>query len=268
MKSGLKITIFVAAVVLITVSTKTQSQQPHRALTDTPGFTDLTLELDTHKQRFVQFEPIPITLRISNKTAKQLVGHNAIIFGSPYLNLYMLEENGQRRRMKHLTVESVLLGVNPITFEPDDSYSRTHLLTLSLGENFPQAGDYRIQGELSDLNSQEKITSNVVKIKISAPAGLDYAALDFLKNNVNASNFFTGVYRSNPGTVREFISRYEHSVYGDHAVFMLGEYYLANKDYEKALEQFSKLADKQDFVLAEKVSEHIKKIKENLGVMQ
>ncbi len=37
---------------------------------------------------------------------------------------------------------------------------------------------------------------------------------------------------------------------------------------ELTLEQLSKLADKQDFVLAEKVSEHIKKIKEKLGVMQ
>ena len=266
MKSRLTLTVFAAAMMLITVSAGSQSAQ--RSANDTPGFTELTLELDTHKQRFVQFEPIPIVMRISNKTTKDVVGHNALIFGTPYLNLFMIGEDGRKHRIPPPTSMTVCCGANPLPFEPGDSYSRAHLWIVSLGETFPQEGEYRIQVELSDLNSREKISSNVVKLKIDAPTGLDSEAVEFLKHNADISNFLNGGFPTKQDTLKEFVARYGESVYGDYATFILAGRYLAAQEYDKALEHFTKLADKRDFFYADRVKEHLKVVKDKLGVAQ
>jgi hypothetical protein len=57
-------------------------------------------------------------------------------------------------------------------------------------------------------------------------------------------------------------------VYGDYATFILAERYLGAQEYDKALEHFTKLADKRDFFYADKVKEHLKKVKDKLGIAQ
>ena len=226
-------------------------------------FNDLTLEMSTTKVHFVHLEPIPITLRLANRTAEPILGHNVLRWGTPYVELYVVGSDGGRRKVP-LTNASINIGGNSLTIQPGQSYEATQLLRLGLGETFPQPGQYTLQAMIYGLNPSEKVDSNLLTIDIKEPHGKDAEAAEFIRNKANTPDFFNSVYSSKPKVVEEFISKYADTVFGDYAVLMLGEYYFVKGDFEKALKHFLKLADKKDFAFADKVKEYIEKVMEKL----
>ena len=242
------------------LSRESGRQETARAL----PFTELRLELSSPKAEYVQFEPIPITLKVSNPTRQPVISHDGLNFSLPYLELHAVERDGGRRDVKH-TNDHILHGLTPTVIPAGETRGGTQLLTLGLDRAFPRPGRYALQAVLSNLNPDEKIASNLLTVEIKEPRGEDAEALEFIRARANASNFFTSVYASRPETVEEFASKYADSTYGDHAVFMLGAYYFYQEDYERALAEFVKLAGRKDFARARAVSWHIEEIRGKLG---
>ncbi len=60
-------------------------------------------------------------------------------------------------------------------------------------------------------------------------------------------------------------NNFSETVYSDYASFRVGEFYFYTKKYDKARQYLDKLANKTDFIFANKVSDHLKRLKGELS---
>ena len=225
------------------------------------GFSDLTLEAFTTKQKFIQLEPIPITLELSNKTAEPVVTQTSLNFDGNLVQLFVENSLNEQQEIGLSSVR-VLMSIDPITIQPGGKYrGRQQLLVLALDRAFPQPGHYYLQFVLKDRMSEEVVKSDRLEIEIKRPEGLDLEAFNFIKSKGKQSNFFNSVTVSTPNTVEEFVARYGESVYGDYATFMLGQFYFIKQEFEKAKGQLEKVSTKAKFFFADEASNYLDKIK-------
>ena len=223
------------------------------------NFSKLTFEVVAfNKREFVKLEPIPLTLTLTNKTTETVLGHGALRFSANMVRLFVAHDGGKPLTLKELSPFPKEIFVKPIEMKPGDSFHARDLLTLNLDNVFPQPGEYEIYAVLLYPNSTAEIMSNTVTIRILEPQGVDKEAYAFIRANSRSSDFFSGRYLAgdlNAETILErFVMSYKDSVYSDYAAFLLGELYFAQEKHEKASELFSRLADKRDFVFADKVA--------------
>jgi len=62
---------------LLAISATTTLAQPRP---DWHGFKDLTFEVTTPKESYLQLQPVPLVLTLSNQTDRVLNGHSALRF--------------------------------------------------------------------------------------------------------------------------------------------------------------------------------------------
>jgi hypothetical protein len=228
------------------------------------GFSKLSFEISTiNKTEFVKLEPIPFTLRLTNKTSETVLGHSALKFSAGMVKLFVAHGD-KPSVLRQLSPFPKEIFVKPIEMKPGDSYQARDLLTLNLDSIFAQPGEYEIYAVLLYPNSTEDIRSNTVKIRILEPQGVDREAYVFIHGHSRSSDFFSGRYLAGDvnaqSALERFVMSYKETVYGDYATFLLGELYLAQEDQGKANELFSRLADKRDFVFADKVANYRSKL--------
>lgn len=239
---------------------------PQKGQKGQAGFSDLKLEIDTAKRRFIRLEPVPIILSISNGTAQPIQASTTLLLGADFVELFVKSEGGEMRKIKNLTSESMLISPGIITIKPKESYREDQLLTLALDKIFPQAGVYYIEAVLHDARTKETIRSNQVTLTVAEPEGLDLEAFNYLTGNANPSSFFGGIANSTPEKAETFALLFGESVYGDYVAYMLGRYYWVNEKYGKAHKHFDKLSKKDDFIFANMVKGYLSKIKEKQQV--
>jgi hypothetical protein len=232
-------------------------------------FSKLKLEISSTKKEFLQLEPIPIVLTLSNKTPQRIVGHSAINISQNYVKLFVSQNGGAMQEIETLTLNRKLVVAMPKEIGPGEHYQSKQLLTLNLDGIFPHPGTYQIQAVLMDTDGKKKIKSDQLNIRIVEPQGLDNQAFEYIKSQGESSNFFYGVdlpgSKNTPELMEAFSSQFAESVYGDYAAFILGEFYFYKEEFEKASKKFDKVAKKQDFVFADKAKDYLAKAREKLG---
>jgi hypothetical protein len=241
-------------------------------------FEQLTLEIATEKREVLPMEPIPITITLSNDTAKGITGHPLIEPGAGFLSIYVAAGDQPFRRFP--TADWPLLSFGNETRILEHGFQRSvsgyvfyaHPANLDKERHgqylFESPGTYRIKAILKDLKGQEQIESNILSIKVKQPTGKDAAAYEFLKNlrneqdkDVYYGNFLlTSFGRSIiPRTQKvldkkeEFISQFPNCRYARYIYYSLGDNYClgVGKGVEHGITLLEKAAGYKDFFLAE-----------------
>lgn len=232
------------------------------------SFSDLTLKISTPKEDFLQLEPIPVTLELSNETGHAVVGHTALDFSLNHVKLFVRRNGGRAREVKELSHSRERVIVSPRELAPGERHESRQMLTLNMDEIFPEPGAYEIQAVLYDAAWRDEVKSNVAAVKIIRPEGKDRSAFEFIRSRPSSPFFFSALEISGDSeaakTLEEFEAGFGASTYGKYASFKLGEFYFHRKEYAKAKAHFDRLADKKDFTLADRVSEYRGRLKDGL----
>ena len=257
-KQSLLITIMLS---LLFLSSNPESFAQEQGNRRESSFSDLTLGITAPKEVFNQLEPIPLIVSLSNKTDRPVLGHLTLKFAANYVHLFVRQVGGDKRRIENLSMIQPLIGAYPQKILPGSVLQEKQLVDLELDKIFPYPGEYQLQARLLDIDGKKTIESNLLRIQILEPTGLDRQAFDFIKNNGNPSYFLNGYDRvvdNKPLTIlEEFVSRFSGTAYGDYAIFQLAGVYFAKEDYEKAIKHLEKLANKSDFAFAERAREFL-----------
>lgn len=229
-------------------------------------FSNLSLEIASTKKGFVKLEPIPLTLSLCNKTDQMILGHGALKFSANLVKLFVNHVDGKAQEIQQLSAFPKEVSVKSVEMKPDECFQAKELLTLNLNTIFPEAGEYQIYAMLFDPNSKREVKSNISMIQIVEPYGIDRQAFEFIQANSKSADLLSGRYLSGTQKAQNILERfvmiYDTSAYGDYATFLLGELYFAQDDYDRASQQFYKLAKKADFALAHKAEKYLADAKE------
>src|SRR5687768_9447388 len=99
-----KIEILILSVILVAFGSLAISAQQQPALGQ---FSELTLEMSALKDSFVPLEPIPLRLKLSNRTNKIIGGHGSLHFSEGYMEIFVQTSSGQIRKFDQLAFELV-----------------------------------------------------------------------------------------------------------------------------------------------------------------
>lgn len=229
------------------------------------NFANLTLQISTTKQKFVEGEPIAFNLKLKNETNESIIGHTAFDLTSHLTYLRIRRPDGSEIIENHFSSVFKLIGLRTRTIAPGEKYEKKEFLAYKLDEMFPQIGKYEIQAILINANGIDKARSNTISIEITPARGIDLAALNFIK----ASPAYK-IYLGKGGTddaqaVRDyeiFAENFADSVYADYAAYGLGLFYLTTRDYKKAEKYFRKLKDKENFHYRERAKQYLEDVLE------
>ena len=253
----------------LVLSASSAAQTARRS--DWSGFKSLTLEVSFPKESYLQLQPIPVILTLSNKTTNTLHGHSGFHFGAGYARGWVRFADAEWREINDLSPLLILLAVDPREMKPNDQFTETQLLALKLEKIFPQPGTYQIKFRLVSGDGSQSVWSEPATIRINKPEGADLEAYNFLHKNTNPDFFFTGLRLSRDGRddqlLDTFVAMFGETAYGDDATFLLaqrhfakGERHMPGGDLETARVLFEKLANKTDFALAKKAKEYLRQV--------
>jgi hypothetical protein len=249
--------LFVLLQSIVPVSSQSQQSNP-----EVRPFTDLTFEIATTTERFLPFQPIPITLKQSNKTNQPVLGYKAINFNSP-VYFYVQKIGGEKVQISQLTTLSPFTSFKNSEISPGTSIEAKNWLTLSLNKYFFEPGTYELYAELESADGTQFIVSNKINIEIKEPAGLDREAYNLIKNNPFNEYLFSDADFDKVQTTLEAIkTRFPNSGYAKSAFYLLGERYFDRKQYPKALANLIRLENDRDFIFASKVKNYLAQIRE------
>jgi hypothetical protein len=270
MKTNLRYTVVSTVLVLALVAGIVQAvahQQPTQ--TEVLDFSRLTLEVSTTKDSFLRLEPIPLILTMSNKTGHAVMGHTALDFSSRLIKVFVSRNGGTEQAVNNLSPVSILQSVTTREIKAGESHESKQLLSLDLGNIFPQAGTYKIRATLLDVEGDKEISSRHLNIKIVEPEGINRRAFDYIKSRPNASYFFSGLELADTEQAlvnnEQFAFDFEETEYADYMNYRLGTLYFAKEDFHKAKVHFLKLSTKEKFIYKDKAAEYLQKAKNKLG---
>ena len=242
-------------------------------LPPTPGnFADLTFQITTPKGPLLPLEPMPLTIRLANRTPQAVLGHRV---SAPDGNLFKIHVASkgkpfgefpsmdsawqplmmsQSRRVLEPGFEEVVRGFLCFAARPDDKTGR-YLL--------PSPGDYRVKATLTNLDRTVTIESNVLDITVAVPQGGDIAAYGYLRAVPDrAFLIFSRPVERRDGPVftgmQTFINRFPASRYAVYAYWRMGMAFCrpgaTDDDRRQATAFLEKAAASKDFFLSDDVS--------------
>jgi len=238
-----------------------------QAQTELGNFSDLRLEVKPQKNNYLPFEPILFSYKISNSTSLPIKGFKVMSFRNSSTNL-IIENIGQPRIIYQLS--GWHSGSRLYLIQPNEMVEGQELLEFRLSDIFPEYGNYKLTFNIIGNENGEMISSNKIDITIQKPTGIDMEALAFIQKTQRSR--FLGIFQDwvdfrekEPAKLlEEFVEKYSESVYGDYAVFYLGNYYKYQKKYDLAIKEFNKLKDKKDFAYSDKVESSLSEIEQDL----
>jgi hypothetical protein len=249
-------------IVVVTVSAQTDSTNGQ--------FSELTLTTQIVKERFVELEPIPLTLLLRNNTPKPIAGHTAL-GPQGYLDVIVYTSHGKAIKAELSRVRSYTV-ISPRTIMPQESHRSRQLLRLDLDKVFPKPGRYEIEAVLHDIDWKEEIKAQPITISIEPPpTDDDRAALDYIRLHGGGDVFFNGrntPARSLPDTLlRAWLDKFGETRYGVYVHFALGEWYFSREDYESAMREFDRSANDEEFIFADKSLSYLSQCAMKLGAL-
>ena len=242
-------------------------------LPPTPGnFADLTFQISTPKGPLLPLEPMPLTIRLANRTPQAVLGHRVSApegellkiqvasKGKPFEEFRSMDSAwqplmmSQSRRVLEPGFAEVVRGFLCFAARPDDKAGR-YLL--------PSPGDYRVKATLTNLDRTATIESNVLDVSVAVPQGGDAAAYGYLRAVPDrAFLIFSRPVERRDGPVftamQTFIDRFPTSRYAVYAYWRMGMAFCrpgaTDDDRRQAIAFLEKAAATKDFFLSDDVS--------------
>lgn len=228
----------------------------------------MRFEIALDRPEYLQLEPVGVKCGFSNETDKPIT---TLI--PSFLNESRLEVNsgGESRQFNSLSIFSGLLRRSPVTFAPGTSAEENITLEKGLDEIFPAPGTYTIRLALPGSEGN-LIWSNPVKITILEPAGIDKEAFNFIQRNKSHRRYpvlflWNDDIKNEAGQtlLEEFVSKYSASIYGESAIYQLGNYYFRRNEYEKARTELKKLKFSRNPRIAKQASDTLSDVEKSMS---
>ena len=242
-------------------------------LPPTPGsFSDLTFEITTSKGSLLPLEPMPLTIRLANRTPQAVLGPRVIAPDGDLLKVQVASKGkpfeefpsrdsawppfGTRQLSGVLEpgFEEVVRGFLCFAARPDDKTG--HYL-------LPSPGDYRVKATLTNLDRTVTIESNVLDVSVAVPQGEDAAAYGYLRAVPDrAFLMFSHPVERRDGPeftgMQTFIDKFPTSRYAVYAYWRMGMTFCrpgaTDDDRRQAIAFLEKAAATKDFFLSDDVS--------------
>lgn len=231
--------------------------------------TMLTLEVSTVQNSYLQREPIPVNLKLSNRTTVPIKWNGFLHIG-PDINLVSRSETGVEVRWTGKTLNLDAPFMNTAIMQPNGTKEEKNIIDENLAEKlFPQPGRYQMKIEFIYSNytyGQEQIetvASNPITIEITEPHGVNRKAYDYLKNTYEPTKK-RGNVREIVGVEQYFVDNFPNSTYWKYITYKLANTYPVIGELEKAEREFLKITD-LEFYYTEQVEEQFNKLVKKLG---
>ena len=150
------------------------------------SFDELTLTLTTDTPERLPFEPIEVTITLSNQTDHEVYGHTMLYAGYEYLRFMVSMEREDFKQFNSANVfHKSIEKPEPSLFKPGKSIQVMEKLSYGWTDNdekegiylFEKPGVYSIKVVLDNLDRKNKIESNILKITVKDAKGVDAEAL-------------------------------------------------------------------------------------------
>jgi hypothetical protein len=228
--------------------------------TELGRFTALTFALSIPHRQFLVLEPIPITMRLENRTNRGVLGHGVLEFSAGRVDLFIQPEGLTPYRVDQLSAVTELVGIKPAVIPPGAARQITEVLEVDLDKILPRPGQYQIQALLTGVNPGEVLQSNKVSLVLREPDALEHAAQAYIKSTPSASYFFTVL--AEEQHLEEAAAAFNGTIFSDYAYLRLGENSAARRDHETARAYLTKVASRSGFPLAKRVAARLADLKE------
>jgi len=226
---------------------------------DESDFSNLTLEINTQRKEFTQFEPIFIDLKLSNNTTKPILGHTVLDFRYSPIQV-TLSHKGVKNKVSKLSFERGLseIIIKPKEIAVGETHQSTQAISIELEKLFFEAGQYQIQVSVYDTKGSLHIESNILSITINKAKGVNLLAYNYIKDrNLDLSQLFNIISvpqdEDTIETLRNLVINYKDSVYADYANCWLAIHYFFENDYQTAIQLLEPLEKKHNLVCSDKV---------------
>jgi hypothetical protein len=231
----------------------------------------MRFEIALDKTEYLQLEPISIKCQFSNETNKP---QTTIVPSFLKESQMEVNLNGESKQFNSLSIFTGLLRRTPVTIEAGNAFGEEITLETNLDEFFPVPGTYTIR--LVIAGSKGKLLrSNSVKLTIFEPTGINKEAYDFIqRNKVHWRHpvlfYWDNDIKGEDGKtlLEEFVSKYSESIYGEAAIYQLGNYYFRNDEYEKAEVELQKLKFSRNPRIAKDARATLSDVQKNIGTKE
>lgn len=227
----------------------------------------LSFDVHTQKDEYVQFEPIPLTLRVVNPSSAPIIWKAFLNIG-PSVNLLVEDETGTRTKWEGSKLATVLVGSVPQTLQSGAEYETETILDANLVEKiFSKPGRYTVRIELkydrlSPEIQQKMVLSNTVSINIAEPRGINRQAYAYYKERIKlpAKNLSDHQLLE---LKQDFVNQFPNSVYAKYVAIELAAVYQALGEDEKALRELCRVS-KENFYYTKQVQKNLQKVDDKL----
>lgn len=216
----------------------------------------LKFEISSPKRSYLQREPVPLRMAISNQTSEAIFFSGNLEFGAN-INLFMLVNGVEVRWNGASSVIDSPAVHNEVLQEGRNKEVQKLIKEDFVERLFPNPGRYEFRAEFtySDLSlgeaERKTISSNSIIIQIEEPRGRDRLAYDFLKNVIGPATRL-GSRNEEVQARRHFANNFRTSVYWPYNIFDLANIYLSQDQYEDAENEFYDISD-VDFYFSDRV---------------
>lgn len=259
MKKNILLSVLAVLSMVCTVITIMGQQRTDEVPTE--SFSNLTLRVSIAKQDFLPFEPVPLTLMLSNDTPFPVIGYSQLRFDGNHIELLVTNENGKAIKISDLSpVRCKCEKPRDVQIEAGQKFQERGVFY-----NFPKAflisGTYEIQVIFYDADRQNEIKSEPITIRITEPTGAEVEAYNFLKIKMEKNGFLlSGL--GNQEIYDELATRFSGTLYSDYGALIISGKYLAGGDYEKAESLLQRAAQRENFALKEEVIKALNRVNE------
>jgi len=212
----------------------------------------LTLTMTPLKSRVLLLEPIPVKLRIENKTGTTLPLNKPLVLQR--IKLSIEKPNGEVITPEQTTYFNARIGGGTGPLPSGAKIEKKDILEFNLLKWFDKPGQYLVKAQLQ--NGDSTLSSDWMTITVEEPTGDDFEAFQYLRSNVKEPSV---ILASSTSVREQFVEKFPETPYADYFRYALAQWY-DGKDNTKATALYTRLKFNSGFIYAEEVNHNLKKL--------
>lgn len=225
---------------------------------------DLTFELSTERDSYLQLEPISVRYKLSNQTDVSIgrIGLLSAITGD--IKFWVRADNREPRLVSVWTPGlDIIYAFKAI--QPGEILRGADVLgERNVEDLFPQPGRYELRVEYTyytdkDGENRERKTvfSNWKTLNILAPQGVDKQAYDDIKKTIQRQRFEK--IEETISLLQSFVDNHRNSVYAKYYAVQLASYYKIERKHAEAERELCKIRN-VDFIYSRDVERELQEL--------
>jgi tetratricopeptide (TPR) repeat protein len=215
----------------------------------------LRIEISAPKERFVQAEPVPIRVEITNHSEKDVEVVSNLRPEYLILRFRVTDPEG-RSWIPEPSAEYMIEGYEKMTLSSGDKLVWAALLPFGADRSvFNKIGKYKVEALYDPEGRNKPLSSEPITITVVKPDGVDRQAQGlFMGREQGELASGRGASQTAVESFYRILREYPRSRFAPYAAYYLGSYHLGQRERKEALELFERiLRDYKDFALSANV---------------